>query len=217
GGSAFGPGVGMPGRIWESGSPVWIPDVPRDQNFPRADVATRAGLHGAVGFPVRLGDEVLGVIEFFSREIRQPDNDLLRLFATIGGQIGQFMERWRSAEALREADRRKDEFLATLAHELRNPLAPIRNALEIMRLARGSGAAAQQAQDVMERQVLHLARLVDDLLDVARINRGRIELRREPVELASVVSRAVETSRPLIDAAGHELAVELPDEPVRLD
>jgi PAS domain S-box-containing protein len=123
--------------------------------------------------------------------------------------------RLRKAEqALREADRRKDEFLATLAHELRNPLAPIRNGLQILRLARGDPAAAAQVQEMLERQVNHLVRLVDDLMEVARVTRGRIELRREPIDLAAMLRSAVETSRPLIEAARHELAVSLPDEPV---
>jgi PAS domain S-box-containing protein len=124
----------------------------------------------------------------------------------------------QAEEALREADRRKDEFLAMVAHELRNPLAPIRNALQVMRL-RGSDRreAVGWAQDMMERQVRHLVRLVDDLLDISRIGRGKIQLRKEPVELSQVVTLAVETSRPLIDAHRHELTVALPPAPVRLE
>ncbi len=125
-------------------------------------------------------------------------------------------DRKRAEETLKDADRRKDEFLAMLAHELRNPLAPIRNALQIMRLAAGDPAAVERALDVMERQAQQLVRLVDDLLDVTRIARGKIELRKEPVPLASVVESALETSRPLIKAAGHELIVSLPQEPVWL-
>ena len=109
---------------------------------------------------------------------------------------GDITERKRAEEALQEADRRKDEFLATLAHELRNPLAPIRNALHLMRAAdrRRPGLEAERA--MAERQVVHLARLVDDLMDVARISRGKIELRKEVVDLATVVRQAVETARP---------------------
>jgi PAS domain S-box-containing protein len=125
--------------------------------------------------------------------------------------------RLRKAEqGLREADRRKDEFLATLAHELRNPLAPIRNGLQILRLAGDEPAAASKVQEMLERQVNHLVRLVDDLMEVARVTRGRIELRREPVDLGAMLRNAVETSRPLIEAARHELQVDLPEEPVTL-
>jgi PAS domain S-box-containing protein len=119
----------------------------------------------------------------------------------------------RAAEAtLRESDRRKDVFLATLAHELRNPLAPIGNALEIMRLSAAPEVHAK-ARGLIERQLRQLVHLVDDLLDVSRISQGRIELRREPVELAAVIRSAVETSRPLIDAAHHQLDLDLAPEP----
>jgi len=125
-------------------------------------------------------------------------------------------EREKSEEALREADRRKDEFLATLAHELRNPLAPISNAAHILRMS-PQGMSPQDARDVIERQVRHLARLVEDLLDVSRITRGKIELRRGRVDLCAIVLNAVETSRPLIAERGHELALELPPESLPLD
>jgi two-component system CheB/CheR fusion protein len=123
----------------------------------------------------------------------------------------------RADEALKEADRRKDEFLAMLAHELRNPLAPIRNAVQIMKAPAANDSVRVQARGLLERQVEHLVRLIDDLLDVSRITRGKIQLRKEPVALADVVSRAVETSRPLIDERRHQLTVELPSEPVFLD
>jgi PAS domain S-box-containing protein len=115
-------------------------------------------------------------------------------------------------EQLAEADRRKDEFLATLAHELRNPLAPIRNSLEIMKMRRLDAATVQQTRDIMERQVHHLVRLVDDLLDVSRVMRGKIDLRREPVELATVVARAVEMAQSMIEAQAHHLELSLPEE-----
>jgi PAS domain S-box-containing protein len=116
-------------------------------------------------------------------------------------------ERRAAAEALREADRRKDVFLATLAHELRNPLAPIGNAVEIMRLSEDP-ATQVAARDVIERQLRQLVHLVDDLLDVSRISQGKLELRRERIELQAVLRNAVETSRPLIDASRHELVIE---------
>jgi PAS domain S-box-containing protein len=99
----FVPDLGLPGRVWSSLEPKYIPDVVPDENFPRASVAEREGLHAAFGFPILLGGEVLGVIEFFSREIRQPDQELLNMLATIGSQIGQVIERERAEAALREA------------------------------------------------------------------------------------------------------------------
>ncbi|HEV8379961.1 MAG TPA: PAS domain S-box protein [Gemmatimonadales bacterium] len=125
-------------------------------------------------------------------------------------------ERKLADEALKEANRRKDEFLATLAHELRNPLAPLQQGLEIMRLSRGNGTVVEQARSRMERQLGHLVRLVDDLLDVGRITRGKVELKKERVELATILEDAVEACRPLMEQAGHELRVTLPDEPVYL-
>jgi signal transduction histidine kinase/ActR/RegA family two-component response regulator len=115
------------------------------------------------------------------------------------------------------ADRRKDEFLAMLAHELRNPLAPIQNALEILQLPNASPAIVAEAEEILGRQVQHLVRLVDDLLDMARISRGKIELRKERIALETIVARAIETARPLIDAREHELTVALPPEPVTIE
>jgi PAS domain S-box-containing protein len=125
-------------------------------------------------------------------------------------------ERKRAEDALREAARRKDEFLAMLSHELRNPLAPIRNAGHILRLAGDQNPAVGQAGEMVERQVQHMTRLVDDLLDVSRVSRGKIQLREEKVDLATVIARAIESVQPLIDARGHELILTLPTRPVRL-
>ncbi len=122
----------------------------------------------------------------------------------------------RAEEVLKEADRQKDEFLAMLAHELRNPLAPIRNALHFLRLGGGTPDTYQQAHELMERQVEHLVRLVDDLLDVSRITRGKINLQSEEVDLSSVIARAVESSRPVIAEHGHHLEVSLPPAPVAI-
>ena len=119
-------------------------------------------------------------------------------------------------QALKDTDRRKDEFLATLAHELRNPLAPIRNALEIVRQAELDRATTTRVLDMMERQLVQLVRLIDDLLDLSRITRDRIELRRERTTLASVVGSAVETVRPLIAERVHELRIAMPTEEIRL-
>ena len=125
-------------------------------------------------------------------------------------------ERERLFAQLRDADRRKDEFLATLAHELRNPLAPIRNGLQVMLLA-GSSGTIEKVRSMMERQLTQLVRLVDDLLDVSRVTSGKLTLRRERIELKAVIDAAIETTRPVIEQAGHELAVTVPDEPIPVD
>ena len=129
------------------------------------------------------------------------------------------VERARAEEALRAADRRKDEFLATLAHELRNPLAPLRNGLQIARLTNRSDPTLQRTVDMMDRQLSHLVRLVDDLLDVARVSSGKLELRREVVDLRQVLVSSVESTRVLFDDRGHELTVDaaVDELPVRGD
>ncbi|WP_036252479.1 ATP-binding protein [Methylobacter sp. BBA5.1] len=131
--------------------------------------------------------------------------------ATVSRDIS---ERKQAEAAMREADRRKDEFLAMLAHELRNPLAPISNAVHIMKHFSLDKKRLAWCHDVIGRQVEHLVRLVDDLLDVSRISRGKIELKRELLEISTIVQRAVETSQPLMEAHRHEFSVHLPPEPV---
>jgi signal transduction histidine kinase/CheY-like chemotaxis protein len=131
----------------------------------------------------------------------------------IRGHLG---ERERAEQSLREADRRKDEFLATLGHELRNPLAPLMTGLQLLKLADIQDPVVLRVRAVLERQIQHLARLVDDLLEVSRITRGLIQLRREPLDLALVLRSAIETCRPAVEAAQHELIADLPSDPMTM-
>jgi PAS domain S-box-containing protein len=126
-------------------------------------------------------------------------------------------ERERLLEQLRETDRRKDEFLAVLAHELRNPLAPIKNSLEVIKRASSTTEVLQKARDTMERQVGHMVRLIDDLLDVSRITHDRLELRRSVCELGAIIAQAVQTVQPLADAKRHTIEVRLPPQSIHLD
>lgn len=135
----------------------------------------------------------------------------------MAGIAVDITEKKQAEEALKDADRRKDQFLATLAHELRNPLAPLRNAVEVLRFAQGNYSLMEQAHGMVERQIRHMVRLIDDLLDISRITKGRLQIRKERVELAEIVHTAVETSRPLLQAAGHDFSLMLPDEPIYLD
>lgn len=176
------------------------------------------GLKSYICVPLVVSGSSLGVLTFATAESgrRYTDADLsLALDLTHRAAIA--IENTRLYQALKETDRRKDEFLATLAHELRNPLAPIRNSLQILKMTRVDAAVLQQTREMIERQVHHLVRLVDDLLDVSRVMRGKIELRREMVELASVVARAVETAKPLIEAQNHVFNISFPDESLLLD
>src|SRR5205807_1440036 len=128
----FQMGEGLPGRVWESNKPAWIPDVVADRNFPRLPVAHEAGLHGGFAFPLFAGKAVNGVIELFSENVAQSDPDLLQLVTALGSQVGLFIERRRVEQELEQAKENaeaasaaKDRFLATLSHELRTPLNPV--------------------------------------------------------------------------------------------
>ncbi len=188
---------------------------PEDRDHVRAASLERQGRGEAVDVEYRVvrPDGSVRWVRDRSFPVRDTSGRVYRM----AGIAEDITERKRAEQALREADRRKDEFLATLAHELRNPLAPLRNGLQVMRLARGNPEAVEQAQGMMERQLGQMVRLIDDLLDVSRITRGKLQLRRERADLASVVRSAVEGSRPLIEASGHELTVTLPPEPVYLE
>ncbi|MBX3452532.1 MAG: PAS domain S-box protein [Planctomycetaceae bacterium] len=164
-------------------------------------------------FPLRGSDGVFRPFLTRVNPFKDAQGRILYWFGT-NTDISEFK---RMEAALRDADRRKDEFLATLAHELRNPLAPIRNALQILKMPRVEAELIEQTRDMMERQVHHLVRLVDDLLDVSRVMRGKIELRREPVELAAIIARAVETAKPLIEVQEHNLDISVPKESLLLD
>jgi PAS domain S-box-containing protein len=176
------------------------------------------GLKSYLCVPLVVSGNPLGVLTFATAESgRRYRNADLALATDLAHRAAVAIENTQLYQALREADRRKDEFLATLAHELRNPLAPIRNSLQILKMPRLDAATIERSRDMMERQVHHLVRLVDDLLDVSRVMRGKIELRKERVELSTVIARAVETVQPLIEAQGHELTVHLPPESLSLD
>jgi signal transduction histidine kinase len=146
-------------------------------------------------------------LEDLNATLQRANAELERANRSLQSEVA---ERTRAEQALKEADRHKDEFLAMLAHELRNPLAPILNAVQLMRMKPMADPQLSWSRDVIERQLSHLTRLVDDLLDVARITRGRINLSREPTELAVLIARAVETVQPLMQARGHEFASEIP-------
>jgi PAS domain S-box-containing protein len=348
----FAPDVALPGRIWATGEPVWIEDLQNDPNFPRRRDALAADLASACGFAIRVAGETIGIVEFFAAEKRPPDPDLLQALVAIGRQIGQFIERKRSEDALRqsearkaailenaldavitidsqghiiqfnpaaerifglsretligqmmkdwliplplrqehadgmarylatgdgpvlnrrfettalradgtefpielaitpigsgprvqftahlrditerkhaevvfqtraqelaEASRHKDEFLAMLGHELRNPLAPLRNALEVLARRSAGDPALATLRDMMKRQIEHLTRLVDDLLDMSRIDRGKIELRRSWVNLSDVMRAAVDGMRPLFESQGHAFTLSPLEPDVRL-
>ncbi|HJT77788.1 MAG TPA: PAS domain S-box protein, partial [Gemmataceae bacterium] len=221
-GLRVGPCAGSCGTAAYRGEPVVVSDIAADPLWAVApdlrDLALSHGLRACWSTPIFSSQgKVLGTFAVYYPTPHDPSPDERKLVDILTRTAGVAIERRQAEEALKEADRRKDEFLATLAHELRNPLAPMRNALQVIQLAGGDAAAVGQAREMMERQMRHMVRLVDDLLDVSRITRGKLELRKQRVDLAAVVRTAVETSRPLIEAAGHELIVALPPQPVFVD
>ncbi|QJE02719.1 response regulator [Massilia forsythiae] len=161
---------------------------------------------GEIGVLVEAFNDMLAEIGRRSHALQESNATLER----------EMQVRQRAEQALIAGDRRKDEFLATLAHELRNPLAPIRTGLDILRLRSGDAQATQRATDIMERQLRQMVRLVDDLLDVSRINTGKFAIKTGRVELKAVVNDALEVVRPTVDLHGHELVIDLPDRPVFL-
>lgn len=176
------------------------------------------GSRSYLGVPLAARGHTLGVITFVAVESqRRYTAEDQALAHDLAWRAAVAIENARLLQAMRESDRAKDVFLATLAHELRNPLAPISNGLSIIRRAPGDAARVEQIAGVIERQVAQLTRLVDDLLDVSRIATGKIELRKEPTSLVSILSSAIETSRPHIEAGQHRLSLQLPDEPTDLE
>ncbi len=207
------------GLIAQERKPHLTNAVVGDPRVHNQDWAKQEGMVAFAGYPLIVEDRVVGVMAVFARHILS--EIALQMMSAVANQIAVGVERCRSSaallaseESLRDASRRKDEFLATLAHELRNPLAPICNGLHILRLAGNDGKSLAPIQIMMERQLGQMVRLVDDLLDVNRINNGKIELRKERLDLAAVVESALETSRPLIEAARHEIVVHLPADPL---
>jgi PAS domain S-box-containing protein len=172
----------------------------------------------ATGEPMRLSSQNRGRwYDVYAARVGTPQmRRVAILFNDITERRQAEDELRRLAAGLAEADRLKTEFLATLAHELRNPLAPLRNGLQLMRRSGADPAAVARVQDIMDRQLDHLVHLVDDLLDVARITRGQVELRRAWIDLGQILSGAVDTSMPLIEGARHQLEVRLAPEPLRL-
>lgn len=173
------------------------------------DYSLRAGAFGRdeIGMVVAAFDKMLDEVEYRERALRETNTAL----------SVEVADRLAAEAALKEADRRKDEFLATLAHELRNPLAPIRHAVKLLEVRGATDAQKEWGREVIARQVQRMALLLDDLLDVSRITRGRLELRKNYVGLHALVATAIESARPLIEAKKHTLELSLPADPIELE
>jgi signal transduction histidine kinase len=207
------------GRLNGAGGEVLVDDMEQNPDYaPGLSGVRRAGFRSVCLTPLRTrGGEVIGTLATWFRRPRRPTDQENRLVELYTRQAAEAIDNARLHRELTEASRRKDEFLAMLAHELRNPLSPILNALQILRMAGANGTAAEKARSIVERQVRHMTRLIDDLLDLSRITRGKIQLKKEPVELGQVLARAVESTRPLIESQAHRLEVAPPPGPLTLE
>ncbi|MBI5777038.1 MAG: PAS domain S-box protein, partial [Nitrospirae bacterium] len=215
----FAPGVGMPGRVWSHSEPAWISDVLKDPNFPRAPVAAKAGLHGAVGFPIKIGKNVYGIIEFFSHQIRVPDTELMQMVGEIGIKIGQFVERKETEAALQERDlarlsaeranQAKSEFLSRMSHELRTPLNAVLGFAQLLAMDALSSEQQEHVQHILKGG-RHLLTLINEVLDIARIEAGRMTFSLEPVSVSSVLGEAVDLIRPQAAARNIQLVMRSP-------
>ena len=181
------------------------------------EMFNQIGIKAIICCPLVKQGRLVAMMAVHQRHPRTWTEGEVALVEAVVERCWAHIERVRSTEALRAADRHKSEFLATLAHELRNPLAPIRNGLELLRLGAAKPEMQANVRAMMERQVGHMVHLINDLLDIARVSSGKIVLKVEPVELQGVVAAAVETSLPLIEAAGHTLSVRLPEAPLPLE
>jgi len=204
------------GKRWiDLGYEQWHADM-HDAEIDQV-IRTRAPIRGEIPFT---GTNGTRVYDYIFAPVLGPQGEVV----AVAGTTRDITDRQASEQALRdqaarlaESDRAKDEFLATLSHELRNPLAPLRNSLALLRRIDPDNPKTEPARAIMERQVNHLVRLVDDLLELSRISRGTLSLRKEQVEVATIVQNAVETSESLIQAAGHRLRVDLPTHPLWLE
>ena len=175
------------------------------------------GLRSYVCHPLIAGGELFGTLAFGSQTVTEHTQESVGLFRAVSDLVALAIARQRAEQSLRDADRRKDLFLATLAHELRNPLAPLRGGIDLLQASTHDPETISITLEIMERQVRQLTRLVDDLLEVSRITQGRLELRKTRIALGTIVESALEQTRALFDEAGHELAIELPKESIELD
>jgi signal transduction histidine kinase/CheY-like chemotaxis protein len=199
---------------------VVVEDVAREPRYAGSrdlELLTEDGIRAFQATPLLCRNgELRGVLYSHYSAPHRPTERELRYLDLLARMASDFIERSLGEQALRDADRRKDEFLAMLSHELRNPLAPISNAVQVLRAAGQGGDTVSAASEMMDRQVRQMVRLVDDLLDVSRITRGVIELRKDRVELGSAVRQAVEAHRWLLESMGHALELALPAEPLDL-
>jgi len=207
--ASFRMGTGLPGRVWETGAPAWIPDVIKDKNFPRAAAAASAGLHGAFGFPLRLASEIFGVLEFFSPSVEHPDKTLLEMLTGIGSQIGQFIERRRAELQLRntssdlaQSNTDLQQFAHIASHDLFEPLRMVTSFLQLLQ-ERSRGKLDKQSEEFIGFALdgaKRMKALIDDLLAYSRVDIRRRAF--EPISCEQVFNTVIVNLKVAIEETG---------------